>query len=41
MKTEEEMLLYLILIEDKDSNSGQQACTSVRLPLQPKRILDG
>jgi hypothetical protein len=39
MRTEGEMPLCLILIEDEDSNSGRQARTSVRLPLQPKRVL--
>jgi hypothetical protein len=33
------MPLCLILIEDEDSNSGRQARTSVRLPLQPERVL--
>jgi hypothetical protein len=39
MRTEGEMPLCLILIENEDLNSNQQARTSVRLPLQPKKVL--
>jgi hypothetical protein len=40
MRTEGETLLCLILLGDEDSNSGRQARTSVRLPLQPERVLN-